>query len=174
MNPGQSAGTQPQSACWRGRGWGLWWRALQSFYLSRRPAERCLGSASVAPSTSSPPASASAAGAAQVSRRAPQLLPLLVVVLLRLLLLPLLLRLWTTGTWINVPHALLSSLFTREAEPTAQGPSPPSWTSKADTRWIVRGLHKHSATYESAPGHIVQWSASTGVIWYTEIIINVH
>lgn len=88
MNPGESAGTQPQPACWRG--------ALQSLYLSRRPAERRLGSASVAPSTpstSSPPASASAAGAAQVSRRAPQLLPLLVVVPLRLLLLPLLLRL---------------------------------------------------------------------------------
>lgn len=85
VNPGESAGTQPQPARWRG--------ALQSLYLSRRPAQRCLGSASVAPSTSSPPASASATGAAQVSRRAPQLLPLLVVVPLHLLLLPLLLRL---------------------------------------------------------------------------------
>lgn len=75
---------------------------LQSLYLSRGPSP-CSHTASVAPSTSSPPASP----AAQVSGRAPQLLPLLVVIPLRLLLLPLLLRLQTKGTQMNVRPAPL-------------------------------------------------------------------
>lgn len=120
----------------------LQWGTLQSLYRSRGPS-LCSQTASVAPPTSSPPASP----AAQVSGRAPQLLPLLVVIPLRLLLLPLLLRLRTKGTRVNVrPAPLPPSVRSHEA------------ARRYNQRFngvackMLRGRNEHSAKYESVSG----------------------